>query len=141
MAKAEPSHLVLLDNEAVQALADVGHRKHRTVLAVFEVVAQRQQRGAVVETAVPTSVRVEAGWDRTAADAAFVNSLRIRDIGLDSRLADLSVEIRRQVRVSVVDAHLGAAIGAATAERVSVLSSDPDDIAAVAGRVVTVVPI
>ena len=73
MAGRTPPHLVLLDNEAVQALADPRHRKHRTALAVFEVVAQRKKRGAVVDTAVPTGVRVEAGWDRTGPGAAFLN--------------------------------------------------------------------
>jgi hypothetical protein len=142
MARSAPPHLVLLDNEAVQALADPRHRKHRTALAVFEVVAQRKQRGAVVDTAVPTSVRVEAGWDRTAPGAAFVNLLRIRDIALDAQLADRAVSVRERAGVSVADAHLGAAIATADVERISVLTSDPDDLVAVAGdTAVTVVPL
>ena len=55
---------VVLDNEAVQALADPAHRKHRRVLAVVEAVAARHlRRSGSVRLVVPTSVRVEAGWD------------------------------------------------------------------------------
>ncbi len=140
MAKNTRPHLVLLDNEAVQALSDPRHRKHRAALAVFEVVARRKERGAVVDTAVPTGVRVEAGWDRTAPGAAFLNSLRIRDIPLDARLADRAVRVREQTRVSIADAHLGAAIASASDQRISVLTSDPGDLATVAGDVaITVV--
>jgi len=133
---------VLLDNEAVQALVDPRHHEHRAVLAVFEVVAQRKQRGAVVDPVVPTAVRVEAGWDRTAPSAALVNSLRIRDVALDGLLADRAVQIRDHARVSVVDAHLGAVVATATAERISVITSDAEDMLAVVGNAaVTVVPL
>jgi hypothetical protein len=43
---------------------------------------------------------------------------------------------------SIADAHLGAAIATADVERISVLTSDPEDLAAVAGETaVTIVPL
>ena len=57
------SQVVLLDNEAVQALEDPTHPKHRRVVAQAQVVAQRKRRAASIEVVVPTAVRVEAGWD------------------------------------------------------------------------------
>ena len=61
------SRLVLLDNEAVQALRDPAHRKHRRVLAEVEFAFKRVVRTLPVSVAVPAAVRVEAGWDRTAS--------------------------------------------------------------------------
>jgi hypothetical protein len=77
------SWTILLDNEAVQALADPSHRKHRRAVGYAQVVISRKARGAAVTVAVPAAVRVEAGWDRTAPAWAFVNRLRIADIPLD----------------------------------------------------------
>lgn len=82
--------------------------------------------------AIPTAVRVEAGWDRTDPTWAFANRLRIRDEALDPTQANQASAIRRRTGVSVADAHLGAVIQA-TAEPVTVLPNDPDDIRAAAG--------
>lgn len=49
------SRLVLLDNEAVQALGAVEHPKHRRVLSHVQVVAQRKRRAVPVEIEVPTA--------------------------------------------------------------------------------------
>jgi hypothetical protein len=134
------THLVLLDNEAVQSLRDPAHRHHRRVISHVQVVAGRKRRAADIDVLVPTSVRVEAGWDRTAYTWALANRLRIRDAPLDSAAADVGAAIRRQTGVSVADAHLGAAIRSSTAERITVLTSDPGDVLRVAGeRPVTVV--
>ena len=65
-----PPWSISLDNEAVQALPDAGHRKHRAVLAYIEVRKQRQCRRARLDVLVPVAVRVEAGGDRTASTAA-----------------------------------------------------------------------
>jgi predicted nucleic acid-binding protein len=136
------SSLVVLDNEAVQALGDFGHPKHRRVLSQVQVVAQRKRRAVEVSVAVPTTVRVEAGWDRTAANWAFANGLRIRDETLDASQANTAAMIRRHAEVSVADAHLGAVIRTATAEQITVVTSDPVDIRTVAGdRAVTIVSI
>jgi hypothetical protein len=132
----------LLDNEAVQALGDLGHPKHRRVISQVQVVAQRKRRAVEVSIAVPTSVRVEAGWNRTAASWALANRLRITDEALGASQANTAATIRRQCDVSVADAHLGAAIRTATARNVTVVTSDPVDIRAVAGnRTVTIVAI
>ena len=40
------THLIILDNEAVQALADPAHRKHHQALAYAQVVAIRKRRAA-----------------------------------------------------------------------------------------------
>lgn len=133
---------VLLDNEAVQALGDPAHRKHRRVLDELDIASRRIVRGLPVRVGVPTAVRVEAGWDRTAAAWAFANQLRIADIPLDARHADAAASIRKRAQVSVADAHLGAAIQGAEADHVTVVSSDPGEIQRLAeGRRVDVVAI
>lgn len=137
-------HLVL-DNEAVQALADAAHPKHGAVLAHFAAVVTRRRRGRDARAVVPTTVRVEAGWDRTRRAAAVVNRLRIVDLPLDADAANRAATIKARAAVSVTDAHIGAVIGALAelrGDRVVVLTSDPDDIRRTAPSVaVTVVPI
>ena len=82
---------------------------------------------------VPSAVRVEAGWDRTAARWAFLNRLRITDVPLDAALANAAAAIHEEAGVSVADAHLGATIRSAADADVTVLTSDPADIRKVAG--------
>jgi hypothetical protein len=136
------SKLVVLDNEAVQALGSVAHPKHRKVVSHVQVVAERKRRALQVSIGVPTAVRVEAGWNRTAPPWAFVNRLRIMDEELGAAQANTAATIHEQVGVSVADAHLGAIIRMATAEQVTVLTSDPTDIGLVAGdRAIVVVAI
>jgi len=136
------TRIVVLDNEAVQALKDQHHRKHGQVVSQMQVVADRKRRGLAVEVMVPTAVRVEAGWDRTSAVWAFPNRLRIADWSLDRSAADSAATIRQRTGVSVADAHVGAAIHAATAEEVTVVTSDPKDVRKLtAGRQVTIVAI
>lgn len=135
------NRLVLLDNEAVQSLRDPAHRKHLQVISQILTANTRKVQGRSVQTAVPGAVRVEAGWDRTAATWAFANQLRIADIPLDREQADSAASIRKRTQVSVADAHLGAAIQAATGN-VTVITSDPRDIHRVAeGRRVDIVAI
>lgn len=136
------SRTVLLDNEAVQALRDTGHPKHRRVLSHVQVVAQRKRRAIEISVAVPTAVRVEAGWDRTASTWAFANRLRISDAALDTTQANIAAAIRNGARVSVADAHLGAVIRSTASEHVTVVTSDPGDVRTVAGtKAVTIVAI
>jgi hypothetical protein len=135
---------VVLDNEAVRALADPRHRKHRRMLAMIEAVAARILRAAgSVHLVVPTAVRVEAHWHRTAPTAAAINRLRIADVPLDAYLADRAATASRTLRVSVADAHIAASLTTTTGPH-TVLTSDPDDldrIAADCDTPVTVVPI
>ena len=134
------SRLVLLDNEAVQALRDPAHRKHRRVLAEVEFAFKRVVRTLPVSVAVPAAVRVEAGWDRTASAWAFINRFPIADIPLDTNHADTAAGIVKRTGVSVADAHLGAAIQVADADHVMVLTSDPGDMRRAAeGRQVNVI--
>jgi predicted nucleic acid-binding protein len=135
------TRIVVLDNEAVQALMSVDHPKHRRVLAHVQVVAARKKRAVALDVLAPTAVRAEAGWDRTSHDAAFINLLRIRDAPLDTNSADMAAAIVSAHGVSVADAHVGAVIQARHGTgSVTVLSSDPDDMRAVAGTAtVTVV--
>jgi hypothetical protein len=136
------NRLIALDSEAVQALQDPAHRKHRQVVSQFQVVATRKRRAVQVEVVVPTAVRVEAGWERTSPAWAFANRLRIADVPLDAAHANIAAAIRNQTRVSVADAHVGAVIQSAPAGQVTVVTSDPSDIRLVAGdRAITVVSI
>jgi predicted nucleic acid-binding protein len=132
--------VIVLDPEAVQALGDPAHTKHRRVTAHLRGAVHRRRRGREVRVVVPTAVRVEAGWDRTAPSAAAINRLRVDDRPLDTATADLAAAIAGQVDgVSVADAHIGATMRALDHEAV-VLTSDPEDIQRVAGaqRVTTV---
>lgn len=121
---------VVLDNEAVQALTDAGNQKHRAVIAHLAGAVSRRRRGRVVEVVVPTSVRVEAAWDRTAPSAAAINRFPVRDHALDSRTADLAARIQRATSAGVADAHVGATVLDLPSADVVVLTSDPVDIAA-----------
>jgi hypothetical protein len=127
------TRLVVLDNEAVQALADPAHRQHRRVVSHAQVVASRKRRAAAIEVVVPTAVRVEAGWDRTSPAWAFPNRLRIGDLPLDTAYASTAAAIRSRTGVSVADAHLGAVIQSAPADQITVVTSDPGDMRLVAG--------
>lgn len=137
------THLVVLDNEAVQALRDPAHPKHRQVVGQAQVIAGRKSRAAAIEMAVPTAVRVEAGWDRTSPAWAFPNRLRIADVPLDTASASTAAAIRRRsTGISVADAHIGAVIQSASADQVTVVTSDPGDMRLVAGnRKITIVTI
>lgn len=133
---------VVLDNEAVQALARPDHDKHRAVVAHLAGVVTRRRRGARVVAVVPTAVRVEAGWDRADPRAAAINRFRAVDVPLDTDTANSAARILASTGVSVADAHLGAAARTSTASEVVVLTSDPRDVVrACEPRTVTVVRI
>ncbi len=126
---------LVLDNEAVQALRDEGHRKHRQVVAHLAGIVVRRRRGREVSALVPTSVRVEAGWDRTHSAAAAMNRLRIADHELDASTSNVAAAITSSLAgVSVADAHIGAAVRALAHDEVVVLTSDPKGMARVAGN-------
>jgi predicted nucleic acid-binding protein len=134
------SRLVVLDNEPVQALADPAHPKHRQALSQVQVVANRKRRAMPISIAVPTAVRVEAGWDRTSTAWAFLNRLRILDAPLDTTHANLAAGIRYRARISVADAHIGAVVQTAPADDITVVTSDPADMRLAAGvRAATIV--
>jgi hypothetical protein len=127
------TYLVVLDCEAIQALRDPGHPKHRRVVSHAQVVASRKRRAVAIQMVVPTAVRVEAGWDRTSPAWVFTNRLRITDSPLDMTSANVAADIRGQTGVSVADSHLGAVIQSAPHDQITVVTSDPGDIRLVAG--------
>ena len=135
---------VILDNEAVQALADPDHRKHRRVLAAVEAAAQRNlRRAGSVTLVLPAAVQVEAGWVRAAPRSAVINRLRAVRPALGGLSAERAAQLVGKTAVSVADAHIGVTL-AATPGPHAVLTSDEDDmnlVAAVAGVTVTVVAV
>jgi predicted nucleic acid-binding protein len=136
------TRMVVLDNEAIQALASPHHPKHRRVLAYLELVERRKRRAASISVLTPTAVRVEAGWDRSSPQWAFINRLRIADVPLDAACANKAAATREQAQASVADAHIGGTVQSAPDADITVITSDPGDIRRVAeGRVVTVVAI
>lgn len=136
------TRLVVLDNEAVQALASPRHPKHQRVLGHMEAVERRKRHAAAISLVVPVAVRVEAGWDRTSAQWAFLNRMRITDVPLDAAHANAAAAIHEQAQVSVADAHIGATVQSTPNADITVVTSDPADIRRVAGdRPVTVIAI
>lgn len=124
----DPVLLVLFDNEPTQALADPHHPKHRMVVAHIEAALDRGgSRRERPRIAVPTTVRVEAGVDRTDASAAVFNRHRVSDVPLDAESANVAASINRQHNVGPADAHLAAAALAASGP-VLVLTSDLADV-------------
>lgn len=101
---------IILDNEAIQALSQSAHAKHRAVVAHLAGVVVRRRKGAAVTAVVPTAVRVEAGWDRSDPRAATINWLRVADRTLDTEAANKAAGIVRRSEVSVADAHIGAVV-------------------------------
>jgi predicted nucleic acid-binding protein len=136
------TRIVVLDNEAVQALASPHHPKHQRVLGYVELVERRKRHAALISVLAPTAVRVEAGWDRSSPRWAFLNRLRIVDVLLDAVSANKAAMILEQAQVSVADAHIGATVQSALDADITVITSDPEDIRRVAGgSPVTVVAI
>jgi hypothetical protein len=136
---------VILDNEAVQALWSADHKKHRRALSYVQVVAVRKRKGrGNAQILVPTSVRVEAEWDRSDPRAAFINLLGIRDAPLGTESANRAAALAGQHHVSVGDAHVGATVLLLPDDSgpVTIISSDSADMRKVAGtRPVTIVAI
>lgn len=122
-------HLVL-DNEAVSALL-VTAPQHTKRAQVLEAIMAANGR-----TVVPTMVRCEARWDRTRPTSAPANLLVRDDDPLDAPAANRNV----QLRTVVPAATLADAAVVVSAERllggdvVEILTSDPGDLAALAGH-------
>ena len=127
------THLVVLDCEAIQALRDPGHPKHRRVVSHAQVVANRKRRAVSIQMMVPTAVRVEAGWDRTSPAWVLPNRLRIADSPLDTASADTAASIRDRTGVSIADSHIGTVIQSATHRQITLVTSDPGGMRLVAG--------
>lgn len=125
-----PRRALVLDSAAAGALLST-QRVDRARATVVEALA-----AADAEVVVPTAVRVEAGWDRTAPTAARANQLVPDDDVLDRRSADRAVVLRTAVPgASVVDASVAvAAERISGADVVEVLTNDLADLTALAGH-------
>lgn len=125
---------VVLDNEAVQAVLDPHHPKHRRVVALLTEANRRNlRRAGRVVIVVPTAVRVEAGWDRTDPAGANANRLaRPRDHVLSAAAADRATKLRAAAQVSVVDACVAEAAEAAP-RPVVIVTSDTHDMTRLRG--------
>ena len=127
--------LILLDNEAVQALIDTRHTKHADALAFVEADLVGKQAKGAISLHIPTAVRVEAEWDRTSR-SVHVPRVRFHDMPLGAGTANVAARVKTGNTVSVADAHLGAEIAnAATDQRICVITSDHTDPAAMAASV------
>jgi predicted nucleic acid-binding protein len=126
---------IVLDNEAVVALSERAHRKHRAALAVLDGFAARRVRKPALRVVVPVAVRVEAGWDRTDPGAAVLNRVSgARDVELDGSRANRSTQLRHAAAVSVVDATL-AQVAESAIQPAVILSSDRADMRRLAALV------
>lgn len=125
--------MVVLDNEAIQALVRTDHPKHRLVLSHLELSVARRRRNQAASILVPTAARVEAGWDRRDPRSVSINRLRIIDHPLDRETANEAADIVNRTGVTVADAHVGAAARTVDDDTVVVLTSDPTDIELAAG--------
>jgi predicted nucleic acid-binding protein len=123
------AEVFVFDSEMVSALADSRSKKHRTAMVAAKADMTWSKRSVLL--VVPSTVRVEAGWDRTAPRWARVNRLRIVDHHLDRASTDVAARLRAEHGVSPADAHIGAIAAEAGDDRVVVITSDPDDMAAV----------
>jgi predicted nucleic acid-binding protein len=125
---------VVLDNEAIQALMDPHHRKHRQIVTYVEAASARNvRRAGWMRLIVPTTVRVEAAWDRRAPSAARINKMNIADAALDRQTADRAAKICSALGLSATDAHLAAVLGNAEGPH-SVVTSDKKDVRRIAAH-------
>lgn len=124
-----PSHVIVLDNEAVQALVDAAHDKHKGALALLEARTQRNTRapGSVLAV-VPTAVRVEAGVDRTDPAANALGRLRVLDVELTTARADRAARLRTAAGGSTEDATVAEAASSYPEALVTVATSDLTDL-------------
>lgn len=122
---------MILDCEAVQALQDPHHPKHARAADFIAANATRGRRSSpsALRVVVPVAVRVEAGWDRTAAAANNINRItQAKDIPCREADADRGAKLRTAFpQLSVVDATIGSVIATSPAP-VRVLTSDTDDM-------------
>jgi hypothetical protein len=127
---AAPVRHLVLDNEAVSALLATTPQ-HANRAQVLEAIMAANGR-----TVVPTAVRCEALWDRTEQTAAAANLHVKDDDPLDPAAANRNVQLRQAVpAASLVDASVVvSAERLPGADVVEILTSDPGDLAALAGH-------
>lgn len=123
--------VIILDNEAAQAIADTTHPKHTDALSYAELVEQRKRKQKKISIVIPTCVRVEACLDHQDSSSTFFNRIGALDISLDKDAASIAAGIRREhgAQISVTDAHIGATVlKKYRNDDVTIITSDPDDM-------------
>jgi predicted nucleic acid-binding protein len=122
--------VVVLDNEAAQALARSDHPKHARVMRFVDAVAVRKSRGTRARVVVPTVVRIEAGIDRRSPVAAAFNRLQVRDVPGTESVADEAAALRPLGGGSAVDACVAVTAVRAAGDdaTVVVLTADLTDV-------------
>ena len=128
--------VVVIDNEAVTALADPANPKHTDALAYLDVTNERRSRAERVRVVVPVAVRIEAGWDRRRPTAANLNRIcGAGDHPLDTAATDRASELALlEPAASVVDVTVAQAAEAAGPDPVTIVTSDRDDLERLAGH-------
>ena len=131
---------LVLDAQGVTALADPHHARHAELRALLQAARDKRRKRAAKDgypTLVPTSVRIEAGWDRSAQAWSAMNALRVEDVVLDGGIANRAATLRsavdsgrRKRMLSTADAHLGAILQ----DGDIVATSDPGDVEAMASH-------
>ena len=125
---------IVFDNEAIQALMDRSHPKHRQVVTFVESASARNvRRAGWMRLVVPTTVRVEAAWDRRHPSAARINQLGITDAPLDTDAANRASRLGDVLGVSAADAHI-AALLSETKGPYAVVTSDRKDLDRIAAH-------
>ncbi len=124
---------VVFDNAGVAALLDPASERHREALSFVEANSGACRRAPNQHQLVtPTTVRVEAGWDRRSPKAANINGLGIEDHDLTNVPANEAARLRIAHHDSPACAHVGAVIDEHPSGTVIVLTSDTPDIVKVA---------
>ena len=131
---------LVLDAQGVAVLADPHHARHAELRAILQAARDKRRKRAAKDgypTLVPTSVRIEAGWDRSAQAWSAMNALRVEDVVLDGGIANRAATPRsavgsgrRKRMISTADAHLGAILQ----DGDIVATSDPGDVEAMASH-------
>ena len=122
---------VIVDTEAAAALlGNAPNKVDRVIKYVDASKGPRRRNPNATTILVPTTVRIEARWDRTKPNAASANRLVGQDHELGTQAANAAAQLADVHNVSPADAHIGA-IAAEMPRDVTVLTSDPDDIKAV----------
>ena len=134
MAGVLPAALVL-DNEALKALADRHHAKHRVMLEKIAAAQYESRRGAGVRVVTPTAVRIEALVSRQAPENATLGRFNVQDITLDSTRADRCVALAAAATATAVDATVAeAAESEARTRLVSIYACDLADLTRLVGH-------
>lgn len=133
-ARVRSRKAAVLDNEALQALADITHGKHRRMLFVLEVDARLNGLGqGGMQIVAPVAVRIEAGVARSGPAAKWPGLSTVVDVELSGPAADRALDLRRRAEAgSVVDATVAEVADRYAGEgwATTVYTSDVTDLSA-----------